>query len=176
MAKGAEKAGKILDAFPASFVSRHDVQLLEPIFRQAMSHAEATGSLQLQHELALVQRHVTACYQLWIHIRAGRLAITPSVSRQYRDIIEMQQGQQQPRPISPVKTPSRHGSASSIKDPEVAAIKRAQLLQLSKVWAEHPSAAELPDLTRFGDLQTLRKIKVSCGSLSESYAPSQVFV
>lgn len=164
-------AGKILEAFPKEFTSRHDYLILEPMFRLADQHAESTGRLQLQHELHLIRQHVTACHHIWLQIRSGRLTPSPSVTKQYQASLA---GESKVR--SPVKTPSRSGSAASEKNIEAAALRRLQLAELSRIWAEAPRVADVPELTRFGDLEVFKRLKVSCGAALEGYAPSQTFV
>lgn len=173
MTKGRLMKGKVLNDFPKYFPSPHDLDILQPFFRRAQEHAELTGVAQLEHELDLVKRHVEACHSLWSRIRNGQLGASPSVRKQYLDIIE---SGFQPRTMSPVKTPSRNGSMTGKTVPEVAAIKRAQSAQLARIWAVYPGPADLPNLTRFGDLEPLQKLKVSYAASMNKYNNDQTFV
>lgn len=172
MNKGRLMKGKVLEQFPKYFPSSHDLDILQPLFRRAQEHAEITGVVQLEHELDIVKRHVEACHSLWSRIRNGHLSESPSVRKQYLDIIE---SGAHPRAVSSVKSPSRHGFMPGKTILDSAAIKRAQTAQLVKVWAAFPRTADLPNLTRFGDLEPLHRLKVSCAATMNKYNNDQTF-
>ena len=144
---------------------------------EAHSRTDDTAAAsQLAQDASRLQQHVLACYRIWLEIWRSRLPFQ-DLAELYRCHIEAHPSGASipvtPSSKSGVSTPRHRGSSCAAGDYS-ALLRLTQKRQLAQIWRDAIGARDVPTLSYFGDVDCLRRMKVSCGAF---VAPErQVFV
>ena len=137
---------------------------------------DTSAASQLARDASRLQQHVFACYRIWLEIWRGRLT-HQDLTELYRSHVEAHSsGASNPVTPSSKSTAStpRHRGASSAAGDDSALLRLTQKRQLAQIWRDAIGARDVPTLSYFGDVDCLRRMKVSCGAFVA--AEKQMFV
>jgi len=126
-------------------------------------------SSPLAADAARLEQHVRTCHSIWLQMWRGRLPRKPMTELYRTHHAALASGAAIPT------TPSSRSRTGTAKRDD-ALLRLTQKRHLAQLWRDAPLPEDVPSLCFFGDKDTLRRIKVSCGATVEETPKKQLFV
>jgi hypothetical protein len=171
MESGIAKANSIMSSFPDAPLVRslEDHRCLSRLWLNAKAQSVSRPELvDLTAQIAKVEAHAEACTKVWDAVQSKTLAGGANVEECYEALVARG---------TRIPTSSRRYDSSSADQKKADDLLRTrQRRELARIWREKLGVDDVPLLTHFGDLDSLRRIKVSCAACQEPYAHRQTFV